>query len=212
MRRIRSYCLTDMGALLTTDPPVPSSTGTTEERVHRAVLTCVGRFGLTKTTIDDVARESGVSRATIYRSFPGGRDALVQAVLLAEVDRFFAELCAAVEPLDDLEELLVVGIGTSMRFLWTHEALKTIVEVEPGLLLPQFAFHRLDVVLAHAADAARPFLESHVGSPLDAITAAEHLVRVVLTYTIHPDRRVDPFDESSLRRLVRTFVLPGLIR
>lgn len=200
-----------MGALITTDPrPASARADTVEARVHDATLACVARFGLTKTTLDDIARESGVSRATLYRAFPGGREVLLQRVLVGEIDRFFEELRDTLDPIDDLEELLVAGLGASMRFLWTHGALRTIVTVEPGLLLPQFAFHRLDVVLERATDFAAPYLRPHVGSDHEATTGAEHLVRILLSYTMHPDRRLDPFDEDSIRRLVRQFVLPGL--
>ena len=37
-------------------------------RIRHAALVCVGRFGLAKTTVDDIAREAGCSRATLYRS------------------------------------------------------------------------------------------------------------------------------------------------
>lgn len=41
--------------------------------------TCFDRWGIAKTTIDDIAEESGISRASIYRMYPGGRAALVEA-------------------------------------------------------------------------------------------------------------------------------------
>ena len=50
---------------------------TLRHRLLAATYQCVSRFGLAKTTIDDVAKESGLSRATIYRQFPGGRDELL---------------------------------------------------------------------------------------------------------------------------------------
>jgi hypothetical protein len=36
-------------------------------RLLTSTYTCVSRFGLAKTTVEDVVKESGVSRATIYR-------------------------------------------------------------------------------------------------------------------------------------------------
>ena len=47
-----------------------------DKRIVDATLRCVGRWGLAKTTLDDVAREAGCSRATVYRLFPGGKDSL----------------------------------------------------------------------------------------------------------------------------------------
>ena len=48
------------------------------ERVLEASLVCIGRYGLARTTVDGVAQAAGVSRATIYRHFPGGRDQIVK--------------------------------------------------------------------------------------------------------------------------------------
>ncbi len=202
-----------MGALLTIDvnrayrdrDPLD-----TDDRIRRAALDCIARFGLSKTTIDDIARGSGVSRATIYRTFPGGREVLLRSVIVTEIDRFFVELTETVGALDDLEDLVAAGLAASLMFLRDHEALHTIVQMEPGLLLPQFAFHRLDLVLSHAAAFAAPHLEPHVGSAHDARSGAEHLVRIVLSYAMHPSPSVDPSDDASIRRLVRNHIIPGL--
>ena len=47
-----------------------------EVRVLDAAKLCCERWGLAKVTIDDIATEAGVSRATLYRLFPGGKDVL----------------------------------------------------------------------------------------------------------------------------------------
>ena len=196
-----------MGTILTS--AAERDTATTEDRVLGATLRCITRFGLSKTTLDDVARESGVSRATIYRAFPGGRETLFDTLLTSEIGRFFEVLRAELDATDDLEDLLVAGVGGAMRFLLDHEALRSIVSLEPVLLVPQLVFHRLDTVLELATAFAVPHLERHL-SPDDAEAAAEHLVRIVLSYTLHPSARVDPHDEGSVRALVRRHVLPGV--
>ena len=43
-------------------------------RVLEGAYECIARRGMAKTTVDDVAAASGVSRATIYRLFPGGKE------------------------------------------------------------------------------------------------------------------------------------------
>ena len=53
---------------------------TVEDRVLLAVRDCCERYGTAKVTIDDVARVAKVSRATIYRMFPGGKDVLFDAL------------------------------------------------------------------------------------------------------------------------------------
>ena len=81
------------------------------ERLLQATYDCVARWGLAKTTIEDAAREAGVSRATVYRYFPGGRDELLSAVVGWEFSRFFLRLYEEVsedarmvvsEPLGDI--------------------------------------------------------------------------------------------------------------
>ena len=62
------------------------------ERLLQATYDCVARWGLAKTTVEDAAREAGVSRATVYRYFPGGRDELISAVVGWEFARFFLRL------------------------------------------------------------------------------------------------------------------------
>ena len=45
----------------------------TRVRIVDAALRCLARQGIAKTTVDDIAREAGLSRATLYRAFPGGQ-------------------------------------------------------------------------------------------------------------------------------------------
>ena len=51
-----------------------------EQRVLDAAKSCCERWGLAKVTIEDIANEAGVSRATLYRMFPGGKDVLYEAL------------------------------------------------------------------------------------------------------------------------------------
>ena len=64
--------------------------GESRERVLAGTYECVARVGIGKTTVEDVARASGVSRATVYRLFPGGRDELLRETVAWEMARFFA--------------------------------------------------------------------------------------------------------------------------
>ncbi len=59
--------------------------GASDERIVDGALRCIARWGLAKTTVEDVAREAGCSRATLYRAFPGGKDAILAAVAAAEL-------------------------------------------------------------------------------------------------------------------------------
>src|SRR2546423_6239428 len=86
-----------------------------EDRIIDATLRCVARWGIAKTTLDDVAREAGCGRATIYRAFPGGKQGVLMATLYSELQRGVAAIDDAVRDLDTLEDVLVGGTTTTAR-------------------------------------------------------------------------------------------------
>jgi AcrR family transcriptional regulator len=188
----------------------PDRVGTQEQRVIDAALRCVARWGIGKTTLDDVAREASCSRATIYRLFPGGKDALLDAIARTELDRFFTGLALRFDEATTLEDLLVGGVVYASRAITGHEALQFVLAYEPELVLPKVAFHHADRVLSAVSAFAAPYLAPHVGGD-GALRVAEWVARLVLTYTLAPADGVDMGDEESVRRLVRTHVLPGLV-
>jgi len=184
--------------------------GTQEQRVIDAALRCIARWGIGKTTLDDVAREASCSRATIYRLFPGGKDALLEATTHLELTRFFTGLAQTFEQAGDLEELLVGGMVYASRALAGHEALQFVLAYEPEVVLPKVAFRQADRVLTAVSSFAARYLVPHVGAE-EAPRVAEWVARLAITYTLAPADGVDVGDEESVRRLVRTFVLPGLV-
>ena len=191
------------------------------DAVVAATLRCIARWGVGKTSLDDVAREAGVSRATVYRLFPGGKDAVLQAVAAAEVAAFFARLDSRLRDADTLEDLLVVGITEACRALNGHAALQVLLTHEPEVILSRLAFHEADEVLRTVGAFAAPHLSRFLGDDDDgqgsgrpseeAVRAAEWVARIVLSYTTNPGSAVELEDPESVRRLVAKFVLPGLL-
>jgi hypothetical protein len=109
----------------------------------------------------------------------------------------------------DLEELLVTGMSEAGALITSHRALRFLVAHEPEVILPQISFDRAERVLAGAASFAAPYLARWLG-PEDASRVAEWVTRIVLSYAAAPSEEVDIADASSVRRLVRNFVLPGI--
>jgi len=179
------------------------------ERIVDATLRCIARWGLAKTTLDDVAREAGCGRATIYRTFAGGKTELLIAVLRREVARAEAAITEAVSGASDLESLLVAGVLTASRMLAFDDALRFLLDHEPDAVLPLMSFERLDALLQHAAAFTAPFLAPYVGDQ-EAQHAAELVVRVVVSYALNPSDHIDPTVERDARRLVSTYLLPAL--
>jgi AcrR family transcriptional regulator len=64
----------------------PADSNAARERLIDAAEACLDRFGLAKTTVEDIASAAKVSRATIYRYFDN-RDELLLAVVLRSLER-----------------------------------------------------------------------------------------------------------------------------
>lgn len=178
-------------------------------RVVDATLRCVARQGTHGTTVDDVAREAGVSRATLYRAFPGGKEAVLAAAVETEVARLFSAVAVAMGEAGDLEDALVAGTVVAARRLTGHPALGTLLRDEPDVVLPHLAFDRMDRVLLVAGDFATPFLARWL-EPEQAARAAEWAVRILVSYLATPRPGADLTDPGQARHVVGTFVIPGI--
>ena len=182
----------------------------TRVRIVDGALACLARQGLGKTTVDDIAREAGFSRATLYRAFPGGKDAVIAAVVETEVARLFSSLAVVMGEATDLEDVLVAGMVESARRLSGHGALAYLLIHEPDVILPRLIFAEMDRILFTAGDFAAPFFARWL-SPDEASRAAEWAVRIVLVYLADPAPGTDLSDPDDTRALVRAFVMPGIL-
>jgi AcrR family transcriptional regulator len=180
-----------------------------DERILAAAPRCIARWGLTKTTLDDLAREAGCSRASIYRHFPGGKDQVLVAALLYEEARLFGELAPHLEAAESLEDLLVIGLSGAARFLDDNEALQYLMDHEPEVVLPHIAFDRVGPMLHRVSAFAGPYLERFL-APRDAAEVAQWVTRLLLSYTLRPSEHVDLRQPDQARRFVDTFVLPAI--
>ena len=182
----------------------------TRVRIVDGALSCLARQGIAKTTVDDIARAAGLSRATVYRVFPQGKERILAAVVETEVARLFSSLAVAMGEATDLEDVLVAGMVETARRLRSHGALGYLLEHEPGAVLPFLTFGELDRLLFVAGDLAAPFFARWL-EPEQASRAAEWAVRIVLAYCSDPSPYADLSDRADTRALVRAFVLPGIL-
>jgi AcrR family transcriptional regulator len=108
----------------------------TRVRLVDGALECLARQGIAKTTVDDIARAAGLSRATAYRTFPRGKEGILAGVVETEVARLFSSLAVAMGEAGDLEEVLVAGMVASARWLRWHEPLTYLWSTSPAPSCP----------------------------------------------------------------------------
>lgn len=183
--------------------------GSPEARVVDALFDCIARWGMAKTTVEDVARAAGMSRATLYRLFPGGKGAILQVGLANEVTRLVAELREQLDELADLGSVLARAISFSIRELNEHPAFRYVREHESDVVEKYMAFDRLDPIFLLAGAAFGPSLLRFL-PPEDASHVAMWGARIVVTYLQSPSEDLDPSDEATAHQLVATYLLPGL--
>jgi AcrR family transcriptional regulator len=181
----------------------------TATRILEATARCLGRWGIAKTTVDDLARDAGVSRATVYRYFPGGKDQLVLAVGIYEEGRFYARLAPLLEDAATLADALTLAISEASRFLRDHEVLATLLEHEPEKILPYLAFDRIGPLLYRTTAFLSPYLERFV-EPADVAPIAEWATRLVLSFWLEPSARFELTTPAGARHLVDRYLMPGV--
>lgn len=189
--------------------PTTGSAAAQRARIVNGALWMLAQQGIAKTTIDEIAREAGCSRATVYRVFPGGKEQLLAEVASTEVARFFTGLAVRMGECVNLEDVLVAGFSEAAARISEHRALSFLRNFEPEVVLPRLAFGHLDEVLATASAFVAPFLGRFVDHD-EAMRIAELSTRIVISYLACPSDDVDISDTDQARRIVRLFVLPGV--
>lgn len=186
-------------------PPTPA-----KHRILEATYACITRSGLGRVTVEDAAREAGVSRATVYRHFPGGRDELVRETVGHEVVHFFIRLAEAVAPATSLGDVLEEALLHAHAAVANHEVLQKLLATEPDRLLPNLSVEANRLLPPIAAFLA-PHLESQPLRPgIEVGAAAEYVARMVLSLVGSPGRW-DLTDRDEVGELVRTELLAGLL-
>jgi AcrR family transcriptional regulator len=184
------------------------------DRLLAATYQCVMRFGLGKTTIEDVVKESGLSRATIYRQFPGGRDELLLETVGWELANYFNALADHVRDAPDLEQLFEQGLVFAHRSVTEHLVLRKILDTEPERLLPLLTVESAKT-LPFIADFLHPYLvrEAQAGRLREGVNldrSAEYLARCILSL-INAPGRWDFGDPVQVSELVRDELLGGIV-
>jgi AcrR family transcriptional regulator len=179
-----------------------------EERVLEAARSCCEKWGRAKVTVDDIATAAGTSRATVYRLFPGGRDALFEAMRVRETAEFFDELRGHLEGARTLEDVVVVGLVASTQLLREDEHLQLMLASTPGEVAQDLTVEGLPNIIAIAQASLHPYLAPHLDDE-QAGELAEWLSRLVISYFLAPSGRVELADRASAARFAHRFILPA---
>jgi AcrR family transcriptional regulator len=183
-------------------------------RILGATLEQAELVGIRRTTMEDVARRSGVGRATLYRRFPT-KEALIDALVIAEARRYLRGNEKARSHADTLEDRLVYGTVFAVTFLREHALLKKLLRTEPETILPSLTVDAgaiVDFATEYSAaqlrtdlygtNATTPAQERHLR------TVAELHTRLTLSFIVTPHTGIKLATMDDTRAYVRQYLLP----
>lgn len=164
----------------------PTAPADTRTRILDAALELIGRQGVARTSLEDVAAGAGVSRQTVYRH-AGSRDGLLTLLVLREEERLLGRLREVVAGQHELRAALEAAIGVALRFARDHPLFGRLAQTEPAALLPILLDGQGPVLTAARAVVAdllqtwTPHLE-----PTQRQRAAEACTRLIVSYAVSP--------------------------
>lgn len=157
----------------------------TRTRILDAAFRTIATFGLSRFTVDDVARAADLSRQTVYRYFES-KDALIVALLYREEEAFLEGVRRVHAEAATLQEAMERAILFCLRLAREHPLLDRLLESEPEVLLPYLTTRGAGLIargravieeLAGARDDVKPELIPRV---------ADLAVRAIVSYTLTP--------------------------
>jgi AcrR family transcriptional regulator len=183
------------------------------ERLLDAAEECLTQFGPQKTSMEDVARAAGMSRATVYRYFDN-RDALLRGVASRQSSNLAAEAIAYLSKYDDIADWLVEGLIFTLRELPKRPVFAALVtsldsRSATNLLLGSSGLIQIGVDVLHPMfEAAKR--QALLRDDIDIDLLIEWLLRVLWTYLNAPSRIAT--DEDGMRRLFRMMLIPAVLK
>jgi AcrR family transcriptional regulator len=183
-------------------------------RILRATLEQAELLGMRRSTMEDVARRSGVGRATLYRRFPT-KAALMDAVVLSEVRRYLDGSARARAQATTLEDRLVYSTVFAVTFLREHTLLKKLLRTEPETILPSLTVDAGAIIdFATEQSVANLRTELYGKSRTTAAqerhlrTVAELHTRLTLSFIVTPHTSINLATIDDTRAYVRRYLLP----
>jgi AcrR family transcriptional regulator len=176
-----------------------------ETRVLDATKLAIEKWGVSRFTIADVCVLADVSRATLYRMFPGGKEVLLEVLHVRSLDEFFTTLLDRADGAKSLEDLLVRCIVSATTQLRNDQHLAMMLATEPGTTLMQFTIDGLSRIVRVAAS----YLAPHVSNFLpkrEADALVEVLARLVISYFLTPSDHFDFTDSASAAKFLNTHI------
>jgi AcrR family transcriptional regulator len=183
------------------------------ERLLDSAEGCLEQFGPQKTSMEDVARAAGMSRATVYRYFEN-RDALLLGVASRQASALASEAISYLSRFNTISDWLVEGLLFTLREMPNRPVFASLVtsldsRASGSLLLGstglvQIGVNVLQPMFANAKE------QGLLRDDIDPEMLIEWLLRMLWTYLNAPSQVAT--DEEGMRKLFRMMLIPAVLR
>jgi AcrR family transcriptional regulator len=105
--------------------------------ILQAAAKAFARWGFKKASVEEIARDAGVAKGTVYLACETKEDLFYQ-VVHREVRAFTAEIAKLIDPRVPAEELLQRAVAAGNRYLEERPLVKDLIFGNHDLLLPEW--------------------------------------------------------------------------
>jgi AcrR family transcriptional regulator len=197
----------------TASVPDDTKTKPVRERLLDAAEGCLEQFGPEKTSMEDVARAAGMSRATVYRYFEN-RDALLLGVASRQASSLAAEAINYLAQFNTISDWLVEGLLFTLREIPNRPVFASLVtsldsRASSSLWLGSTALVEIGInVLQPIFSNAKE--QGLLRDDVEPEMLVEWLLRMLWTYLNAPSQVAT--DEEGMRKLFRMMLIPAVLK
>lgn len=177
----------------------------TQQRILDAAIACVKQWGIEKTSLNDIAKQAGVTRPTVYSYFPNRNDVIRTALLRSGYD-FGERLVEHINRFRDTRDRLLESVLFALEELPKEPYLAVLTEADISSYINQDALtdpegHEICLALFREI-----FKNTPVGDEeLDEITELTVRLALSLLMTAGSVKR----DKEQMRLFLQRRLLPA---
>jgi AcrR family transcriptional regulator len=175
-----------------------------------AAQRCYQRNGVSKTTMEHIAREARVTRTTVYRYFQT-RDEVLTGVILRATMIMACELHDRVATIQPFGEFIVAAVAGAYEMIPHTPVLRLVMSEETAILHRMYASS--EEILTLAMEFLRERFEQAVAAgevraDIDLRWLADWIIHIVSAYLLAPPKCSEL--DTDFRRMMQVFLAPAL--
>lgn len=189
----------------------PAGVGEARERILDGAEACLAREGYSRVSMEAVAAEARISRATLYRYF-SNRDEVFSGVVVREAERYLDRIRFRVESQPDLGSAILEYVRVSLRTAEHDPVIAGLFTGDDGPQAGGVIAESSVALFEMTIEFFRPLFVTHAAELRPDTTvedAGEWILRAVLSLVTvpGPKRR----SESAIDAYLARYLLPAIL-